>query len=314
MGTQLARIAKAGKNSSVSDDTRCPFVELVKENTEYKMLFETRLEYEVRIVRGVSTSLHWYVLLKIKNSDYSYITFEITTTKPALKDLIPLVRVDPHKQRNINSISEVVGSHKQRHINSISEVVGIYKGSVKDISCMADEIVDSMGSYDLIERNCQNFCNILLTDKMKLRKDVYPTTIYVLHSFDNFNKLFDTLPVVLEQELTSQLPTTVQQWPKAMGETRIRFMASGPPQMDHLIPITQILRPMTNKWQYIGTILNITQENLDEIERECYSRPGECLHELLLRYLKNGGSHCELAQAMKKVGGNYSQELLKLRS
>ena len=75
-----------GKNSS-----GLPFVTLVKQHGTYGMMFETSAQYDVRLLHGTTTNLHWITLLKMKDSKLPYITHEITT-KTDMRVLIPSLR------------------------------------------------------------------------------------------------------------------------------------------------------------------------------------------------------------------------------
>ena len=58
-----------GKNSS-----GLPFVTLVKQHGTYGMVFETSAQYDVRLLHGTTSNLHWITLLKMKDSKLPYIT------------------------------------------------------------------------------------------------------------------------------------------------------------------------------------------------------------------------------------------------
>lgn len=65
------------------------FVEMIQAHESYKLLLQSPTYYEIKLVHGTTTNLHWYVLAKMKDSGLPYITFEITTTN--MKNLIQTI-------------------------------------------------------------------------------------------------------------------------------------------------------------------------------------------------------------------------------
>ena len=276
---------KEGENSR-----GLPFIKLVKKHGTYGLVLETSAQYEVRLIHGTTSNLHWIILLKMKDSKLPYITHEITTELD-MKDLIPVVRTiqeaDPLLTNPNNGMDEV----------------GVYTGSLEDISAMADEVISDMETYNLIKNNCQNFCNYLLK-KMKLIKEDYPTTCAVFGVGSLENEKFDTVPAVFGTPA---------------GKTRIHLpMLSSPPQMNDLISIFNILKPLASKWREIGSNLHFDPIKLDEISEECYTRPVDCLRELLTQYLrdlKDCESYKHLASAVQKfndTSGTRYQKIIHL--
>ena len=67
-------------NDAINDvNSGCPFVEMIQEHTNYGFLLRLSTHYEIKLVHGTTTNLHWYVLVKMKDSDLPHITFEVTT-------------------------------------------------------------------------------------------------------------------------------------------------------------------------------------------------------------------------------------------
>ena len=270
-----------GKNSS-----GLPFVTLVKQHGTYGMVFETSAQYDVRLLHGTTSNLHWITLLKMKDSKLPYITHEITT-KTDMRVLIPSLRT-------VQEADPLLA-------NPGIDEVGVYTGSLEDIAAMADEIVSDMETYDLFKNNCQNFCNYLLK-KMKLITEDYPTTFAILGAGSLENKTFDIIPDVFEP----------------VGRTRIRIPSfHSPPQMNDLIPIYNILKPLASKWREIGSKLHFHPAKLDEIKEECFDRSEKCLHEFLTRYLtdlRDCISYKDLASAVQEFDdtGTRYQKILHL--
>ena len=283
-GSSIGVLSSLSSSSSTfkkeSNRGGLPFIKMIREHRTYGFVFETKAEYDVRLVHGTTYNLHWVVLLKMKDSRLPYVTYEITTQ--TMNDLIQTMRTI--QEADIPSINP--------HGDSGMDTVGVYIGSLESVSHMADETVSNMEHYNLFKSNCQHFSNYLLK-KMKLIEVNYPTTMpKFLNSLEN--NRFDTVPIVLGI-------------PEISGKTRIRFPSlSSPPQMDDLIPINSILKPLAAKWKEIGSNLCFTPLQLDEIKQECYDRPNDCLKELLTRYLesldpKECRTYTHLACAVEKV-------------
>ena len=282
-GSSIGVLSSLSSSSTFKKESNrggLPFIKMIREHRTYGFVFETKAEYEVRLVHGTTYNLHWVVLLKMKGSRLPYVTYEITTQ--TLKDLIQTMRTI--QEADIPSINP--------HGDGGMDTVGVYMGSLEFVSHMADETVSDMEHYDLLKSNCQNFCNYLLK-KMKLIEVEYPTTTATfLGSLEN--NRFDTVPIVLGI-------------PEISGKTRIRFPSLGSsPQMENLIPIYTILKPLAAKWKEIGSNLRFAQSQLDEIKQECYDRPNDCLKELLTQYLesldpKECRTYTHLARAIENV-------------
>lgn len=136
------------------------FCDLVK-NTPYGGTVNINLDYEVRLVHK---QLHWLLLLKAKESDIS-ISMEITTS--TMTDLVEMVSIfEGDSIPNSTSIATL-------------------KMKLSDIAEHADNVVKTMGTYNLFSRNCQHFCNTLLK-RLGLR--TFPTTVGpdTADGFDSF--------------------------------------------------------------------------------------------------------------------------------
>lgn len=97
---------------------------------------------------AVHTEMHWFLMIKGDRPDLPFITFEIRTEDFA--DIVPTVRdvqVDCHDQSLPHP-----------------ENVGTYgpNNALRDLCKMADKVAKEMGDYNLLNNNCQHFCNNLL--------------------------------------------------------------------------------------------------------------------------------------------------------
>ena len=132
------------------------FVDLVKE-TPYKTLLKVKAEYELNLVKS---QLHWLLLVRMRDSDEVYISLEITTSN--MSDLLQTMRIYEQESDPINLLKATPVSN--------------YETKLIDVCKTADRVVRQMGTYNLISRNCQHFCNTLLT-QLGFKTDDYPTTI-----------------------------------------------------------------------------------------------------------------------------------------
>ena len=108
--------------------------------------------YEVKLVHR--EGLHWYLLVKTRDSTLPYFSLEIRTTN--LSDLVRFTC-------NIDTLSA-----------DVSLDVGIYEGTLLSLCQLVDRVVKQMENYDLLTSNCQTFCNELLK---KMEKDEFPTSM-----------------------------------------------------------------------------------------------------------------------------------------
>ena len=131
------------------------FVDLVKE-TPYRTLLKVETEYELNLVKS---QLHWLLLVRMKDSDEAYISLEITTSNTT--DLLQTMRIYEQESDPINVLK--------------ATPVANYKTKLIDVCTTADLVVRQMGTYSLFSRNCQHFCNTLLT-QLGFKTDKYRTT------------------------------------------------------------------------------------------------------------------------------------------
>lgn len=137
-----------------------PFEEMVK-RTHYAPVVRVSTRYEIKLVHGTTGQLHWRLLVKMKDSDMPFITFEITTSN--MYDIIPAMMEIPETSPGCFSA-----------FKSTPTDVGTFQGTLTDLCQMADAVVRAMESYNLLTSNCQHFCNNLL-QRLGLR--TFPTTI-----------------------------------------------------------------------------------------------------------------------------------------
>ena len=127
------------------------FVQMVQ-RTSYREVVNVPSTYEVYI--GKKGQLHRLLLVRMKDSDYPLITFEVNT--PNMTDLRTVMNVIPE----LNS--------------GCMEKVNDYSGTMNQLCEIADDVVTRMGSYRLMTNNCQHFCNNMLQE---LRMQTFKTTI-----------------------------------------------------------------------------------------------------------------------------------------
>ena len=153
-GSSLLGIVSSSASSSVYSQfggrlVGEPFVDMVKE-TPYKDVLTVNATHEVYIMKA---QLHRLLLVKMKDSSYPWITFEVST--PNLIDLMTVMQ-------------------KTEDLPQISEEVGDYEGNLLSICEIADSVVKRMKNYRLFSNNCQHFCNNLL---LELGLDTFETTV-----------------------------------------------------------------------------------------------------------------------------------------
>ena len=150
------------------------FVELVQ-STPYQSFLNGSLEYEIRLIHGRFSNLHWLIIFKAEVCDAA-ISFEITTSN--MCDIVKTVAVF-EKESDIPEATKV----------------GAKKIKLIEVAQIADKVVDEKmkGKYNLITSNCQHFCNTLLSD---LGFPTYDTTVgptKVEEDFDLLTKRLGTL-------------------------------------------------------------------------------------------------------------------------
>ena len=156
-GSSLLGIGSSNNYSSIKSPTGASqlitgkaFVDMVRE-TPYKDVLAVNTTYEVYIIK--KAQLHRLLLVKMKHSSYSWITFEVNT--PNMTDLTTVMQETESLPWN-------------------SERVDTYKGTLLNICKIADGVVERMEHYRLFSSNCQHFCNNLL---LELGLDTYATTV-----------------------------------------------------------------------------------------------------------------------------------------
>lgn len=157
-----AIVGSSSASSFVShQDHGKPFIEMLKENEKYGLVFKSPVRYKVKLIHGTLRNLHWFLLVKMKKSKLPYVTIEITTSN--WSDLIPITRT-------ISLSGKKIGAMFSRS----PETVGTYDNSLEGLCDLADNVVKDMKSYHILLRNCQHFCNNLL---QKMGFKVFPTTV-----------------------------------------------------------------------------------------------------------------------------------------
>lgn len=120
------------------------FADIVRNNTRYGQLFETQARYEVYVNH---TGRHWYLLLRLENSEFPYLTLEIVTTNG--EDIQPFVceqRDDVGKER----------------VTSNQPNAETPEGNMHEFCSLADTFIKDMRRYDVLNKNSQHFCNAIL--------------------------------------------------------------------------------------------------------------------------------------------------------
>ena len=210
-----ARSQSAGSGvSSVHQGSA--FETMLSENVIYKNVFQVVSAYEVIIVYGKGfPDLHWFLLFKLKDSNCSYITLEITTN-----DMTDLVKTT----RSVDDECSDIWS--KRH-----EKVGIYKGSLKSLCEKADQVVIEMKVYNLLTSNCQHFCNNLLK---KIGLNTCTTTIGPDTTLDGEHKGFDLLTNLTGKVLQHTVPAAVaRRGAGALGAPQMAHTSSENENTDH---------------------------------------------------------------------------------
>lgn len=123
------------------------------ENSPYKDYAEVKSTYQVYVNR---TRLHWFLLLKLKDSKLHFITLEAST---------PDMFVLSHEMRAV--------SDSDPDANKIVWC-GEINARMTEIVNVADKLIIKMKSYNLFTSNCQHFCNNFL---QYYSFEVYATTL-----------------------------------------------------------------------------------------------------------------------------------------
>lgn len=269
----LGSISGASSHTSVSSSSQPEvednsvqsghlFVEMLTSHPIYRTFIRVICDYEVRLVHGVPY-LHWYVLVRMKDSKSPYLTFEVTTMD--MTDLIPTTRnVVPN------------GGFLAKLLFSPTDV-GTYRGSLYQLCQLADETVIEMNRYHFVESNCQHFCNRLLK---KMGFKTFSTTVGPEMGGDDQG--FDVLTVITRNIYDAAIgdePTAAQ--------TAVISGAVGAPSplKGDLHVAYGILLPLADKWCDIGFKLLFDYDTLDRIS-EKYRKPRRCLSEMLTLWFK----------------------------
>ena len=126
------------------------FVKMIA-NTPYVDVLNVPSTYEVYIIKR--TQLHRLLIVKMKDSDYPLITFEVNT--PNMTNLTTVLRILSSGPWMMEKVDE-------------------YQGTLKQLCEVADDVVSRMENYRLLTNNCQHFCNNLLQE---LGFQTYETTV-----------------------------------------------------------------------------------------------------------------------------------------
>lgn len=202
----LTSLRAAGSTSASSFKSRPPcshgrrFVEMVKEHDKYGPLIRVPTRYKIKLMHGQRRNLHWFLLVKVKESDLPYLTLEITTSN--LCDLIPVIR----------TIQPRLGCWAA--FSQSPEKVGIYDGSLESLCQIADGVVKDMKSYNLLTSNCQHFCNNVLK---KIGFETYPTTIGPETTLEEDEKDYDLFTRVTQQIIAGAPALVAQIGASAIG-------------------------------------------------------------------------------------------------
>lgn len=132
-------IRRSSTSSSNKDTQEDEEFSVMLANSDYYAFKNSKVVYEVYLQHK---KLHWFLLLKMKDSELRYLTLEATT--PNLSDLTRVMFMLD------SSYGEKV------------TYCGIIKDSISSIVKVADKIIEKMGHYSLFSSNCQHFCNNFL--------------------------------------------------------------------------------------------------------------------------------------------------------
>ena len=173
------------------------FVDLISGHPSYGALIDVKANYEVW---AVHSDAHWFLMIKGDSPDLPFITLEIRTED--FTDIVPTVR-------NVQ-----VDSHNKSLPHP--DKVGTYGSSdttLRDLCKMADRVAKEMGDYNLINNNCQHFCNNLLR-RMGFQNTFTTmvgtdTTLYEQRPDPMATAVGQVLKVVVPPELRKMAATTV---------------------------------------------------------------------------------------------------------
>lgn len=135
-----------------------PFKMMVEDIMEFKQFIKVETKFIISLSR---CHYHWFLLVKMKDSEFPYLTIEITTSN--MSDLVPAVRLYEH-----NTDWKAFG------LSQPPEKVDVYHGTLLSLCEKADRVVRDMNFYSLFSNNCQHFCNNLLA---RIGLNTFPPTI-----------------------------------------------------------------------------------------------------------------------------------------
>ena len=173
----------------VSDKQGETFAQLIKDNTQYGKMFEASLLFEIHINKK---GLHWYLLFKLETSEFPFVTFEIVTNDGKTSSALVCVQDDDTGKE------------------PCPEPCGSVNTTMKELCNIADTTRNQMKRYDLIERNCQHFCNAVLSSLPCFSSfettcgPQFPTGEYAVDN-DGGRVQFDDTTIVLKS-LNNRLP------------------------------------------------------------------------------------------------------------
>ena len=284
-----------GDTSNDDMNSGHPFLEMMQAHETYRLIIRSPAHYEIKLFHGTMiTNCHWYLLVKMKDSELPYITIEITTT--TMTNLIQTIRI----------VKPDGGVWSNLLLKNPLMDIGTYKGTLHDICCLADEVVSDMQTYDLGSNNCQDFCNKLLI-KMRMIDTALPTTLHMEEG-----SMFDCFSVVL-RKVYGVAVSNASGVVATAGATVLAGLVGAPIQnqrLNNLKPIYKILSPLAAKWREIGTKLPTSDEVLNRIETENGGVQQQCLREMLREHLLQVDSYETLAGVVEE----YNQPLsVKIR-
>lgn len=155
----------------------CEMVMLLNDGL-YASLLGVETDFDVIVVHGQCSQLHWLLLINMKGATMPYLSIEITTSN--LKDLIPTMRTFSN---------EDIKTRFSKHMDEKS-----WKGKLGTLCNKADSVIKEMEEYNLLTSNCQHFCNNLLK---KLGLDVFPTTVGPKTTLTGVEETTDQITVLL---------------------------------------------------------------------------------------------------------------------
>ncbi len=145
------------------------FIDLLKRVPYYSKMIHVSCKYDVYISRK---NLHWFLIIKMNNSKCPYLTIEITTEDKAILATMDILEDVTDKQL---------------------VKAGEY-ARLEDLCDAADSVKFKMGEYNLLNNNCQHFCNNVLK---WLGYQQFTTTLVYRQSTLGYEELgFDAWPEI----------------------------------------------------------------------------------------------------------------------